>query len=297
MLDIKTKFISYWYKNYNNSKTLTKIEKEVINKITKCAILSNNITDKEQIIHIRFSMSLFNYNLITDFLNMIFDDITLKGMDGIKNTFVEYEPLIEFDKDTGAIKHNKEYVAYTAGINFKQLRLIKGIDFTRTRCNDINTILRLYGIEAARQVLIYELSTTFNTGGGVSINYNHLSLLVDQMCHLGEIISIDRHGLSKIDIDPIARASFEKQMDHFVNAALFNEKDNMKSVSSRIALGAVIQGGTGSFELLLDIKKLEESEYTEDETNGRVTFMPLEEELLLKDIMTNKLGKLDCFIP
>ena len=86
-------------------------------------------------------------------------------------------------------------------------------------------------------------------------------------------------------------------MDHFINAALFNEKDNMKSVSSRIALGAVIQGGTGAFELLLDIKKLEDSEYTEDETNGRITFMALEEELLLQDIMTNKLGKLDCFIP
>ncbi len=297
LLDIKTKFISYWYKNYNNLKTLTKTEKDVISKISRCAILSNNVSDKEQIIHIRFSMSSFNYNIITDFLNMVFDDITLKGISGIKNTDIEYEPLIEFDKETGAIKNSKEYVAYTSGINFKSLRMIKGIDFTRTKCNDINTILKMYGIEAARQMLVHELSTTFNTGGGVTVNYNHLSLLVDQMCHLGEIISIDRHGLSKIDIDPIARASFEKTMDHFVNAALFNEKDNMKSISSRIALGAVIQGGTGAFELLLDIKKLEESEYTEDETNGRITFTPLEEELLLQDIMTNKLGKSDFFMP
>ena len=41
-------------------------------------------------------------------------------------------------------------------------------------------------------------------------------------------------------------------MEHFINAALFNEKDNMKSVSSCIAVGKVFQGGTGAFDLLLD---------------------------------------------
>jgi len=67
-LDIKTKFISYWYKNYTNLKNLKKIDKDVISKISRCAILSNNITDNEQIIHIRFSMSSFNYNIFMIFL-------------------------------------------------------------------------------------------------------------------------------------------------------------------------------------------------------------------------------------
>ena len=74
-------------------------------------------------------------------------------------------------------------------------------------------------------------------------------------------------------------------MDHFINAALFNEKDSIKSVSSRIAMGRVIPGGTGAFDLLLDTKKLEASEYTENETGGRITFNPLEEEPLLNDII------------
>jgi DNA-directed RNA polymerase II subunit RPB1 len=173
---------------------------------------------------------------------------------------------------------------------------MKGIDHVRTKCNDIANILKYYGIEAARQILIHELTSTYSNGGS-NINQNHLSVLVDQMCHLGEIISIDRHGLGKIDMDPIARASFEKQMDHFVNAALFNEKDQMKSVSSQIAVGRVISGGTGVFDLLLDTKKLENSEYTEDETGGRITFTPLEEEPLLYDIMKYDVGKNDFFIP
>jgi len=50
--------------------------------------------------------------------------------------------------------------------------------------------------------------------------------------------------------------------------------------------------GTGSFDL-----KLENSEYTEDETGGRVTYIPLEEEPLLHDIMTNMMGKNKFFVP
>ena len=296
LLDIKTKFISYWYKNYTNLKNLKRSDKDVIGRISRCAILSNNITDKEQIIHIRFSMSSFNYNIITDFLKMVFDDITLKGIENIKGIDITQELVVKFDKETGGIKTDKEYLVYTAGINIKNMRLMKGIDHVRTKCNDIANILKHYGIEAARQILIHELTSTYSNGGS-NINQNHLSVLVDQMCHLGEIISIDRHGLGKIDMDPIARASFEKTMDHFVNAALFNEKDLMKSISSQIAVGRVISGGTGVFDLLLDTKKLENSEYTEDETGGRVTFTPLEEEPLLHDIMKYDIGKNDFYIP
>jgi DNA-directed RNA polymerase II subunit RPB1 len=176
------------------------------------------------------------------------------------------------------------------------MRMMKGVDLSRTKSNDVATTLRLYGIEATRQILLHELTETYKAGGS-NINQNHLSLLIDQMCHLGEITSMDRHGLSKIDIDPIARASFEKTMDHFVNAALFNEKDSMRSVSSRIAIGRVIPGGTGSFDLLLDTTKLENSEYTENETGGRITFKILEEDPLLQDIVKHDFIKHGFFIP
>jgi DNA-directed RNA polymerase beta' subunit len=296
LLDIKTKFISHWYKNYTNIKNLKKNEKEVISRISRCAILSNIATDIDQIIHIRFSMSSFNYNVITEFLRMVFDDITLKGIENIKNIDITQERMIKYEKETGEVKIDKEYVVYTSGINLDKIRLMKGIDLNRTKCNDIATTLRLYGIEATRQILIHELSETYKAGGS-NINQNHLSLVVDQMCHLGEITAMDRHGLSKIDIDPIARASFEKTMYHFINAALFNEKDSMKSVSSRIAIGRTIPGGTGAFDLLLDTKKLEASEYTEDETGGRITFTPLEEEPMLLDLMKYSINKTEFFMP
>jgi DNA-directed RNA polymerase II subunit RPB1 len=86
-------------------------------------------------------------------------------------------------------------------------------------------------------------------------------------------------------------------MDNFVNAAIFNERDTLRSVSSCVAVGRVIPGGTGSFELLLDTKKLENSEYTENETGGRITFTALEEETLLSDIMKYSAMKRDFYIP
>ena len=296
LLDIKTKFISHWYKNYTNLKNLKKNEKDVISRISRCAILSNNASDKDQVIHIRFSMSSFNYTLVTEFLRMVFDDITLKGIENIESIDVSHEMHITYDKETGAVKDTKEYVVTTDGINFDKMRTIKGLDMTRSKCNDIATTYRLYGIEATRQHLIYELTDTYNNSNS-TINNNHLSLLIDQMCHNGEVYSIDRHGLGKIDMDPLARASFEKTMDHLVNASIFNEKDSLKSVSSRIALGRVISGGTGIFDLLIDTKKLENSEYTEDETGGRISFTPLEEEPLFNDIMKYSVGKHDFFIP
>jgi DNA-directed RNA polymerase II subunit RPB1 len=296
LLDIKTKFISHWYKHYSNVKSQKKSDKDIISKITRCAILSNLLTDSEPIIHIRFNMTSFNNNIIVDFIKMIFDDITLKGIENIDSIETIHEKKMDFDEKTGDIISNNEYVVYTVGINFEKLRFIKGIDMTRTKCNDVATTLRLYGIEATRQILISEIAEAYDSGGS-NINQTHLSLLVDQMCHLGEVISIDRHGLSKIDLDPIARASFEQSMEHFVKAAIFNEKDHMKSVSSRVAIGRVIPGGTGAFDLLLNTKKIEESEYIEDETSGRIKFIKLEEEPLFEDIINHGLGKTKFFIP
>jgi len=296
MLDIKTKFISHWYKNYTNLKNLKKNEKEVVSRISRCAILSNSSTDKEQIIHIRFNMITFNYDIIIDFLRIVLDDVKLKGINYINNIESIEERVIKINKENGDIVVDKEWIVITEGINMESLKTIKGIDFERTKCNDISTILRLYGIEAARQIILYELTLAF-ISGGTNINRTHLSLLVDQMTYLGEIISIDRHGMDKIDIDPLTKASFEKTMNHFINAALFNETDYMKSVSSRIIMGKVINGGTGSFDLLLDTKKLEKSEYIVDETGGRITFMPLEEESLIKDIIKYSNNSISFFIP
>lgn len=291
VLDIKTKFISYWNKNFSNTKNMKKIEKDIFTKISRCAILNNN----DYIIHIRFSMSSFNYNMLTEFLKIVINKITLKGIENITDTEMKQENRIIFDDDTGNINNTKEYIVYTAGINIEKLKYFKGINMYRTFCNDIETTYKFYGIEAARHILLNEFMTTF---GSSKINHNHMSVLIDMMTHTGNIISIDRHGLNKVDSEPIAKASFEKTMDNFINAAIFNEKDNIKSLSSHIMLGRVIPGGTGAFDILLDTEKLENSEYVIGEEGSRnLTFIQLEQEELFNDIVSSKTQNNDFFIP
>ena len=289
LLDIKTKFIGFWYENFNNLKQLKKSHKKIISDINKLAILGNN----DNIIHIRFSMSTFNYNSITDFLKIVLDDITLKGMTGINDSNLIEERFIKFNQD-GSSEVTKENVIITSGINFDMVNRLKAVDYTRTRCNDISTIVRNYGIEAGRSVLYNEFVTAFSSS---RLNHNHLAVLVDLMTCLGKVISIDRFGLNKLDTDPMTKASFEKTMDHFLNAAIYNEVDKVNSVSSRIMVGRVINGGTGSFDLLLNTEKLENIEYSKDETGGRITFKPLEEDSILDDILKFGLNETDFFIP
>jgi DNA-directed RNA polymerase beta' subunit len=291
LLDIKTKFITYWYKHYSNLKTVKKSLKDILINVERLAILSNN----NNVIHIRFRLSEYNYNILTSFLNIVLDVITLKGIDNISNVSQVQERRIIFN-EKGDMLVDKEHIVITDGINIDGMKMLKGINHARTKINDITTVYMNYGIEAARVVIINELINTFETGGS-SVNHTHISLLVDMMTYNGEVISINRHGMNKVDYDPISKASFEKTMDHFINAAIFSETDKMQSVSSRIAIGRVIPGGTGAFDLLLDTEKLKNSEYITNETGGRTSFIPLTKEPIFEDIIKNGFARNDFFIP
>lgn len=291
LLDIKTKFVTYWYKNYSNLKLVKKSLKDILINVERLAILSNN----DNVIHIRFRLNEYNYNILTSFLNIVLNVITLKGIDNITNVSQLQERRIIFN-DNGDMLIDKEHMVITDGINIDGIKMLKGINHARTKINDIMTVYTTYGIEAARVVIINELINTFESGGS-SINHAHVSLLVDMMTYSGEVISINRHGMNKVDYDPISKASFEKTMDHFINAAIFSETDKMQSVSSRIAIGRVIPGGTGAFDLLLDTEKLKNSEYIMNETGGRTSFVPLTKEPIFEDIIKNGFARNDFFIP
>ena len=297
LLDIKTRFMSYWYNNSQNSKSMKKLERDIFTKVNRLAILSSSESNNEHIIHIRFSMNNFDYLILMDFINLILDQISLKGMDNINGISLVEDRKIDFDKKDGSYQINKEHIIVTEGINISHLKKFRGIDFSRTYCNDIHTTLKFYGIEAARSVLMNELRNTFAAAGIDNINHNHLAVLIDFMTANGEVTSIDRHGLGKLDVDPLAKCSFEKTMDHLVQAAVFNETDRMKSVSSKIMLGQVIPGGTGSFGISLDTDKLVNSEYTTDEVNKYGEFISLEAEPVIGDILKFGINETNFFIP
>ena len=107
------------------------------------------------------------------------------------------------------------------------------------------------------------------------------------MTNLGFITSIDRHGVNKLDTDPLSRASFEMAVEQLIKAAVFSEVDHLRSVSSRIAAGRVISGGTGLSSLIIDSNFVMNSEYIKDEDPmKRTDFKIFNESLIIKDILS-----------
>lgn len=296
LLDIKSKYCNHWETRYGDVKGLKKEEKSLLEKITHTAILSNSDGSPNPVIHIRFDMSEFNFASLVNFIDVFVDSFKIKGVESIArvNSVLE-KPLISFDNEDEDMVKEKQWIIDTAGINLKDLRYMHGIDLNKTMCNDIMTIYETYGIDAARNALIKQYREVFLSADN-KVNFAHIETLCDLMTNTGLPTSIDRHGMNKTDIDPLARASFEKTVDQLVQAAVFGEVDHMKSVSSRIMAGLVIKGGTGLCNLILDTELLEKSEYIEDLSQKYVkTYHEVTENTIMKDTIEKETNGM--FIP
>ena len=267
LLDIKSQFCFSWERRYQDTKAIKREKRQLLEKISQLAVLSNTDNDDTPTVHIRFDMTNFNSATIIDFMDMFVDEFKLKGIADIDEILgggkAQEERYISFDNPDSVLEKKSEYVVYTKGINMDEIRNIIGVDLTRTYCNDIITVYEIFGIEAARNLIIRQIITVL-TSNGSGTNYQHIGMFGDLMTNVGSLTSIDRHGLNKLDTDPFSRASFEKTVDQLITAAVFNEVDYMKSVSSRIMAGLCIKGGTGLCNLILDKDLLENSEYTID---------------------------------
>jgi DNA-directed RNA polymerase II subunit RPB1 len=128
------------------------------------------------------------------------------------------------------------------------------VDSRRTISNDVNEIYQTLGVEAAREMLLNEIKEVLNDSGAV--NYRHIALLVDTMTSKGYLLSIDRHGINRSDIGPLAKSSFEETSDMLIKAGIFSEFDKVNGVSANIMMGQIPPCGTGDTEILLDDSKL-----------------------------------------
>ena len=84
------------------------------------------------------------------------------------------------------------------------------------------------------------------------------------MTSRGELTSINRQGINRGDVGPLAKCSFEETTVQLIKASIFSEKDRLQGVSSNIIMGQVIKSGTGLCDILLDEPKFLESIDDED---------------------------------
>ena len=120
------------------------------------------------------------------------------------------------------------------------------------------------------------------------MGHTHVALLADVMTNTGNIISIDRHGLNRLDTDPLSRATFEQPVDHLIQAAVFGETDHIRSVSSCVAVGKVFNGGTGLPKILMDNDMLENTEYNINSLNKYTSKLNFNDNPLIDDILNKE---------
>ena len=184
------------------------------------------------------------------FQNKLLNSVIIRGLPGIKAaTFRKGEERYQFSKETGKYELKEEYIMDTDGSNFLEVMNHPAVDATRVTSTHVHDIYGQLGIEATRKILFNEIQTLFEEG---QINYRHLGLLVDVMTRAGRLMSVDRYGINKLDIGPLAKASFEETERILLKAAVFGEVDPITGVSANIMTGQPIRGGTAFSDILLD---------------------------------------------
>jgi DNA-directed RNA polymerase II subunit RPB1 len=215
--------------------------------------------------------------------NTILNDIILSGIKDITGCSMEpQESYIKYIPEKGEYKKDTKWELFTDGSNLLDVLLHPDVDPYNTTSNNIWEIYRIFGIEAARKALFYEINNVFELSDAY-VNSRHINLLIDIMTNRGSIMSIDRHGINKSDRGPLAKCSFEETPDILARAAIFGELDKVQSVSANIMMGQEVPVGTGSVDIIFDedkyfenslsrIEKLEETDDEED-TNEKDKFV------------------------
>ena len=184
------------------------------------------------------------------FQNRLLTGIVIRGVPGIKAvTFRQDKDLLEFDPVEKKYKQVLQYVLDTDGTNYQAVLNHPYVDGARLLSSHVHDIYPMLGIEATRATLNQEITTLFDEAG---VNPRHLGLLCDVMTRAGRLMSVDRYGINKMDIGPLAKASFEETEKILLKAALFGEMDPVTGLAANIMTGQPFRGGTGFFNVLLD---------------------------------------------
>jgi len=167
----------------------------------------------------------------------------VKGIRGVKRGLLM--PLEE---------GKKEWVIKTEGTNLQGVVQIEGVDATRTVTNHIHEVEKLYGIEAARNMIIRESQKVLDQQG-LDVDLRHLLILSDLMCVSGTIQSIGRHGISGSKSSVFARAAFEVTVNQLLDAGLYGEEEKLLGIPENVIIGQISPIGTGRVSIMFDLDK------------------------------------------
>ena len=150
-------------------------------------------------------------------------------------------------------QERNEWVLKTLGSNLGDALLVPGVDQIRTTSNNMHEILKVLGVEAAREAIVRFGSETMKAGG-LDVDIRHIMLVADVMTADGIIRPIGRYGVAGIKGSVLARANFEETIKHLTRAAIRAETDNLNSIIENVMINQVVPVGTGLFNLVFKPK-------------------------------------------
>ncbi|KAL2318688.1 hypothetical protein Fmac_032564 [Flemingia macrophylla] len=172
------------------------------------------------------------------------------------------------DKETG--KETGKTELLVEGTGLQEVMGVEGVDGRNTVTNHIHEVWITLGIEAARKCIVDEIMETMKT---MKIDIRHMMLLADVMTATGQILGINRFGISKMGKSVLMLASFERTADILFNASVRGRDDSIGGVSESIIMGIPIQIVVVLFVVHAYIKSAEFSVL--DSTFGAMSILPM----------------------
>ena len=185
----------------------------------------------------------------------VLETVVIKGVPKIENVSLNEikKSKTRYNPVTQVFEDQHEWMIYTDGSNLRHILSLDIVDAARCITNNVVEVYEVLGIEAARQVLYNEINEVLDN---IHVNYRHIALLVDVMTNKGNILSVNRHGINRGDIGPLAKCSFEESTDKLIKAGIFAEFDKINGVAANIMLGQIAPCGTGDVKIIMDESRL-----------------------------------------
>jgi DNA-directed RNA polymerase II subunit RPB1 len=257
--------INVVYSDYNSQKLVMRIRLDGLKENTKT---------REQ----AREQALDDFTKLKKFQTKLLNSIVIRGIPGIKAVTFRKDKQKVIMQD-GKYEELEQYILDTDGTNFVKVMNHPAIDGTKLYSTNVHDVFEVLGTEATREILYSEIAGLFSS---VGVNYRHLGLLCDVMTRSGKLMSIDRYGINKNDIGPLAKASFEETGKIMLKASMFGEVDPVTGVSANIMVGQTIRGGTAFSQILLDeaamMQLYKDTEVDEDEQEETSNIIDLLEE-------------------
>jgi DNA-directed RNA polymerase II subunit RPB1 len=187
----------------------------------------------------------------------------IRGVSGIRGAEVIKNGLAHTTiMPNGSTEAKKMYYIETDGTNLSEILENPYLNQYECNTNSIAEIEKVYGIEAARNKILYELQTVIND----QAIYEHSSIYADEMSYTGRVTNIQRSGLGKREIDNVLlRASFGGPIQVLQYAAINSQTDHLHGMSASMVMGSIPKFGSVYNDVVIDEQMLLELEPNIDE--------------------------------